>query len=338
MRREVNRARRDDRLPPPFDIKFFSGNSKEILDGGLARSVANRIRVLNPSLDKNSNDKSTTMAPPAEFDGTNEFSFSTSIGTTSPSTELLDSVGGSNDNRSSTPLPRGRAEDLASTLTAKFGHLNAGEILKPLVKDIFPGRIALVSSFGIEAALLLSMVAEIDRETPVLFIDSGKLFGETLRYRDKLVGLLGLRDVRIVVPDPARLMAEDPGGRLWHDDPDRCCRIRKVEPLQAALAGFAAWISGRKRYQSAARADLPMLEAVDGRIKANPLAFWTRAEIDAEFARRGLPRHPLEADGYASIGCVPCTDRVRVGEDSRAGRWRGLDKSECGIHLPARRK
>ncbi|MBV8652777.1 MAG: phosphoadenylyl-sulfate reductase [Alphaproteobacteria bacterium] len=276
------------------------------------------------------------MAPPAEFDATNEFSFSTSIGTTSPSAELPDRVGGSNDNRNSTPLPRGRAADLVGTLAAQFGHLPGTELLKRVVKDIFPGQIALVSSFGIEAALLLSMVADIDPTTPVLFIDSGKLFGETLRYRDKLIGFLGLRDVRSVLPDPKRLAADDPDGRLWHDDPDRCCRIRKVEPLQAALAGFAAWISGRKRYQSTARADLPMLEAVEGRIKVNPLAFWTRAEIDAEFARRGLPRHPLEADGYPSIGCMPCTDRVRAGEDSRAGRWRGLDKSECGIHLPAR--
>jgi phosphoadenosine phosphosulfate reductase len=206
--------------------------------------------------------------------------------------------------------------------------------LTPDSKGRLPGRIALVSSFGTESALLLALAAELDPAIPVIFLDTGKLFGETLRYRDRLTALLGLSDVRSVTPDPARLAALDPTGALWLGDPDACCRARKVEPLARALAGFDIWISGRKRYQSASRAILPTTEIVDGRLKLNPLAPWSRERIEAEFARRNLPPHPLEADGFLSVGCMPCTARVEPGEDGRAGRWRNNDKTECGIHWP----
>jgi phosphoadenosine phosphosulfate reductase len=198
----------------------------------------------------------------------------------------------------------------------------------------FAGRIALVSSFGADSAVLLHMVAGIDRSTPVIFLDTGKLFPETLAYRDQLVAHIGLLDVRSAQPDPARMASLDPTGTLWQSDPDLCCWQRKVEPLDAALEGFDAWITGRKRHQAATRRALPMVErGEDGRVKINPLAHWTADTIDSYFAEHGLPRHPLQAQGYASIGCATCTRAVRPGEDARAGRWSGTSKIECGIHM-----
>jgi phosphoadenosine phosphosulfate reductase len=206
--------------------------------------------------------------------------------------------------------------------------------LRPLIRHELPGRLAVVSSFGAESAALLALVAEIDRHVPVLCLDTGRLFGETLRYRDSLATALGLADVRTVHP-PAQALAEsDAQGLLWHVNPDRCCTLRKVTPLATALQGFDAWVSGRKRYQGAARAELPVFEADDtGRIKINPFAGWSRDQIEEVFIEQNLPRHPLVADGYLSIGCMTCTDRARSGEDPRAGRWRGRRKTECGIHL-----
>ncbi len=199
-----------------------------------------------------------------------------------------------------------------------------------------PGRIAAVASFGAESAVLLALLAEIDPAVPVIFLETGQHFPETLAYRATLADRLGLRDVRDIVPGPAALAAADPEGALWYFDPDACCALRKVAPLAAALAPFGAWISGRKRRQSANRAALPLVEPPDpaqgGRIKFNPLAFWSAAMVEAERERRGLPAHPLAARGYKSIGCAPCTNPVGAGEDERAGRWAGRPKSECGIH------
>jgi phosphoadenosine phosphosulfate reductase len=226
------------------------------------------------------------------------------------------------------------APQRAAALTARYtGHEGGEDLLRPLIEQEFRGSIALLSSFGSEAALLLGMVASIDRTVPVIFLDTGKLFGETLRYRDRLVRLLGLTDLRIVRPDPVRVATQDPQGALWHDDPDACCALRKVAPLAPALAGFNAWISGRKRYQGGLRRSLELFEAADGRVKINPLAGWSRSRIEAALADRGLPPHPLEADGFLSIGCMPCTQRVAPGADHRSGRWAGLGKTECGIHL-----
>ena len=239
--------------------------------------------------------------------------------------------------------PKARARltrSRAAELQRRTGFLSADALLSVMLTEVFPGRIALVSSFGTESAVLLHMVAEIDRRTPVIFLDSGRLFGETLRYRDALVRALRLTDVRSVTPAPAPLAAEDPDGLLFRRDPERCCALRKVEPLRRALAslgtwGFEAWITGRKGYQGGLRSGLPRVEAeVGGRIKLNPLADWRRDDIEDYFLEHDLPRHPLEAEGYLSIGCMPCTDRVACGEALRAGRWRGLAKSECGIHLP----
>ena len=225
--------------------------------------------------------------------------------------------------------PPSRAADLQRHL----GLLPAEELLGRVITETFPGRMALVSSFGAESAVLLHMIAAIDPATPVIFLDTGRLFGETLRYRDRLVRALGLSDLRSLQPESEGLTAEDADGLLFRRDPERCCFLRKVAPLRRALDGFDAWITGRKGYQGGLRTGLPRFEADAGRVKINPLADWSRDDIEAYLDHHGLPRHPLEADGFLSIGCMPCTDRVAPGEDLRAGRWRGLGKSECGIHL-----
>ncbi len=196
----------------------------------------------------------------------------------------------------------------------------------------FPGRIAVVSAFGAESALLLALVADIDPATPVLFVDTGQHFRETLAYRDALIRRLRLTGVRTLAPEPAELRAHDPDAELWRFDPDACCRLRKVSPLERALAPFDAWITGRKRHQTLTRIALPFVEQVDGRTKINPLADWTSIEIAAELRRRALPRHKLSLEGYPSIGCATCTRAVASGEDPRSGRWFGTGKTECGIH------
>jgi phosphoadenosine phosphosulfate reductase len=194
------------------------------------------------------------------------------------------------------------------------------------------GKSAVVSSFGSESAVLLHMVAAIDPNTPILFLNTGKLFGETLRYRDRLQELLGLGDLRSLAPHPIDRAARDPEGTLWSRDTDACCSFRKVLPLKRALEGFAAQITGRKRFQTKERATILPVEYFDGRLRFNPLADWSSADLEAYMARHDLPHHPLVGDGYPSIGCIPCTRRVMAGEGYRDGRWSGLEKDECGIH------
>jgi phosphoadenosine phosphosulfate reductase len=211
---------------------------------------------------------------------------------------------------------------------------SAETVLTATIAGRFQGKIALVSSFGTESAILLHMISEIDKATPIIFLDTGKLFPETLAYRDELVARLGLTDVRSVRPSGAQLAAWDPDGRLWQKDVDLCCAIRKTNPLDAALEGFDAWITGRKRAQGGTRANLNLVEAgPDGRTTVNPLAAWTDEMLDAYFVDHDLPRHPLQAQGYTSIGCATCTIRPLPGADKRSGRWAGLDKTECGIHM-----
>jgi len=219
-------------------------------------------------------------------------------------------------------------------LQERLGEASADRLLSAVLRDLLPGRVAVVSSFGAESAVLLHLVAGIDPATPVLFIDTGRHFAETLYFRDRLTEHLGLGDVRSIGPsaeEVARLDA-DSSRATW--DPDGCCAFRKTAPLKRALGGFDAWISGRKSFQSATRAKLPAFEADGAHIKINPLSRWSAADLAAYAAEHRLPLHPLVARGYASIGCAPCTSAVRPGEDPRAGRWRGLEKIECGIHLP----
>ena len=220
-----------------------------------------------------------------------------------------------------------------AALDAYYGALGGRDLLEPLITRIFPGRIALVSSFGAESAVLLHMVAAIDRTVPVIFLNTGKLFGETLAYRETLAERFGLTDVRDIRPDPVDTAHLDPASDLWNSDVAACCGFRKVLPLQRALSGFSAWITGRKQFQSSGRASLNKFESDFARIKVNPLADWPTRRIAAYVARHDLPAHPLVAQGYSSIGCAPCTSPVTASEDTRAGRWRGSEKTECGIYV-----
>ena len=225
----------------------------------------------------------------------------------------------------------GQAE--ADELNARFAGVRTTEMLQRLLRSILPGQVSVVSSFGAESAVLLHLVGTIDPGIDVVFVDTLKHFPETLAYQGALVDRIGLTGVRRVTPDAALLAARDDKGLRWSYDPDGCCEIRKVQPLRAALDGVTAWISGRKAFQAATRRALPLFEIEDGRLKVNPLGGWSKADIDTYFRAHDLPRHPLEAEGYPSIGCSPCTSKVLPGEDPRAGRWRGWDKVECGIHV-----
>jgi phosphoadenosine phosphosulfate reductase len=199
--------------------------------------------------------------------------------------------------------------------------------------DMFGDRLALVSSFGAESAVLLHMVSRIDPRIPVLFLETGMLFGQTLDYRRQLAARLGLTDVRDLRPRFEDIAIMDPGADLWKTDTDACCHIRKVLPLDLALSDFDAWITGRKRFQSGSRLRLPVVEAAEGKIKFNPLANWTRSDLEAYAMHHDLPPHPLVAAGFPSIGCWPCTSPVDEGGDIRSGRWAGSQKTECGIHM-----
>jgi len=227
------------------------------------------------------------------------------------------------------------ATDLVADLQQRLGGAPPEEVLSVALHEIFPERIAAVSSFGAESAVLLHLVAAINPATPVVFVDTGRHFRETLDYRDRLVAHLGLTDVRTIGPSAEEVARLDPDSNRAAWDPDGCCNFRKVAPLERALGQFDAWITGRKRFQAITRIDMPMFEADGAYVKINPLANWNTADIAAYVATHRLPSHPLVAQGYRSIGCAPCTSMVALGEDQRAGRWRGLEKTECGIHRPA---
>lgn len=224
--------------------------------------------------------------------------------------------------------------DQIDALRLTYGRAQAEDVLAGVLAE-FGGQVALVSSFGAEAAVLLHMVAGIDRHVPVLMIDTLMLFEETLAYQRELAADLGLTNVQHLHPDPADLARLDPDGMLHQRDQDACCVIRKVAPLDRALRRWPVTITGRKRFQASTRAELEVFEADGPRLKVNPLALWRSEEIRSYMDRYDLPRHPLVARGFPSIGCEPCTTRVLPGEDARAGRWRGSEKVECGIHFGA---
>jgi phosphoadenosine phosphosulfate reductase len=221
---------------------------------------------------------------------------------------------------------------LAGELDQALRSAAPAEIIASALRAVGREHLALVSSFGTESAALLKVMADVDPAIPVIFLDTGWLFEETLAYRDTLVATLGLTDVRSIKPLQETLSREDGDRELWFSDPDACCRIRKVEPLTRALAPFKAWINGRKRFQGGLRADIPVVEQDGVRLKFNPFAKISREQIEAIYSNAKLPPHPLTAKGFLSVGCMPCTSRTSVDEDARAGRWRGTAKTECGIH------
>ena len=220
----------------------------------------------------------------------------------------------------------------ASRLDRELAQAPPADIVAAALRAVGREQLAVVSSFGTESAALLKVVADVDPAIPVVFLDTGWLFAETLAYRDTLIATLGLRGVRSIKPREQDLAQHDSDSELWFSDPDACCRIRKVEPLKRALSPFKAWINGRKRFQGGARAIIPVVEEEGARLKFNPLANVSPEDIAAIYALAKLPAHPLVASGFRSVGCMPCTSRATADEDSRAGRWRGRGKTECGIH------
>jgi phosphoadenosine phosphosulfate reductase len=225
-----------------------------------------------------------------------------------------------------------RSVEATADLNARLEGASPVAIIAAAAELIGRDRLAVVSSFGTESAVLLKFVADVDPAIPVIFLDTGWLFEETLAYRDTLVERLKLGDVRTVHPRAEDLARQDADRELWFSDPDACCRVRKVEPLARALQPFDAWINGRKRFQGGLRAAIPVVEADGARLKFNPLAGLSAEDLRLTFDLAGLPPHPLAASGFASVGCMPCTSRSEADEDARAGRWRGRAKTECGIH------
>jgi phosphoadenosine phosphosulfate reductase len=226
------------------------------------------------------------------------------------------------------PALRARLE----SLQRRYADASAHALIAAAVEHEFKGQAYVVSSFGSESVVLLHLLAQVDPSVPILFLNTGKLFGETLRYRDRLQDRLGLTDIRSLRPHPADEARLDPDGVLWAKDPNTCCDFRKRLPLQRAIAGFQAELTGRKRFQTVARAGLAPVELNGSRFVFNPLASWTLQDLAEHIVKHDLPRHPLVEDGYLSIGCMPCTDRVKSGAGYRSGRWAGQDKEECGIH------
>ena len=230
--------------------------------------------------------------------------------------------------------PNGSVAERVAALNARYRHHGATAVLERALKDPDLGKVALVSSFGAESVVLLHLVSVIAPETPVLFIDTRMLFPETLDYQREVAEKLHLCDIRTIRAANPRVQFEDPDGTLHQFSTDACCNVRKVEPLERALKDFDGWITGRKRYQGATRETVDFFEAEgETRIKVNPLAHWGREDLEDYIVNNRLPRHPLVAQGYPSIGCAPCTSKVAPGEDPRAGRWRGQSKVECGIHF-----
>ena len=222
----------------------------------------------------------------------------------------------------------------AARLNERYKHHAATEVLRRALNDPDLGRVTMVSSFGSESVVLLHMVSVVAPGTPVLFIDTQMLFQETLDYQVEVAEKLKLTDVRVVRATEREVALNDPDGTLHQFNTDACCDLRKTIPLERELSQFDAWITGRKRFQGGQRTELQFFESEPpARLRINPLAHWRSQDVQDYMAENNLPRHPLVAQGYASIGCAPCTSPVKPGEDPRAGRWRGSQKTECGIHF-----
>ncbi|MBA4226016.1 MAG: phosphoadenylyl-sulfate reductase [Hyphomonas sp.] len=218
-------------------------------------------------------------------------------------------------------------------LNSELRQASAQDILRAAIAREWPGELTYVSSFGAESVVMLALIAEVDPSLPIVFIDTGMHFPQTLDYKDEVIARLGLTGVREITPSETERKVLDPKNMLWKTDADACCALRKVRPLEPALEGFGAWITGRKRFHGGARMSLPVFEYADGRYKVNPLASWTQADVDAYLAEKDLPRHPLVSQGYPSIGCWPCTKPAADPSDPRSGRWAGQQKTECGLHV-----
>lgn len=200
----------------------------------------------------------------------------------------------------------------------------------------FMPRLAITSSFQTQSVALLHIMSQVQPDIPVIFLDTGYHFPETVAYRDELVERFGLT---LTIARPVTTQSDQIrqyGDALYRRDPDLCCYINKVEPMQRALRDLDAWLSGIRRDQTANRANAEPVELTkDGRVKINPLVAWTHKDLWTYIHRHDLPAHPLFSQGYLSVGCAPCTQPVTAGGDERSGRWAGQGKTECGLHTDA---
>jgi len=224
-------------------------------------------------------------------------------------------------------------DERLARLNGELREASAQTILRVSLIREWPDQITYVSSFGAESAAMLALIADVDPNLPIIFLETGMHFPQTLDYKEEITERLGLTNVRDFAPSETERKVLDPKNDLWKTDPDPCCELRKVRPLEPALNGFTAWITGRKRFHGGARLSLPVFEHASGRFKVNPMASWTQEDIDRFFIFRGLPKHPLVAQGYPSIGCWPCTKPAVDPSDVRSGRWAGQGKTECGLHV-----
>ncbi|MEM0985839.1 MAG: phosphoadenylyl-sulfate reductase [Pseudomonadota bacterium] len=226
-----------------------------------------------------------------------------------------------------------RTDDTLHRLNSELRLASAQTILRASILREWGGRVTYVSSFGAESAVMLALIADVQPDLPIVFLETGMHFPQTLSYKKALIDTLGLTNVLDIPPNETERAVLDPKNTLWKTDPDACCALRKVRPLEPALEGFDAWITGRKRFHGGERMALPVFEHAGDRFKVNPLASWTQDDVTRFFKQRNLPAHPLVAQGYPSIGCWPCTQPASDPGDIRSGRWSGRDKTECGLHV-----
>jgi phosphoadenosine phosphosulfate reductase len=218
-------------------------------------------------------------------------------------------------------------------LSVEFENAPPEAVLRWAVEEFGPD-VALATGFGAEGCVLVAMLSQISSGARVFYLDTDLLFPETYALRDQLEARYNVRFERRATRLSLGAQAEEHGERLWERRPDLCCRLRKIEPLKEMLRGLRAWITAIRRDQSPARAAAGVVErdAKFGLVKINPLARWSSRDIWNYIARYDVPYNPLHDHGYPSIGCAPCTSPVQIGEDPRAGRWRGTQKTECGLH------
>ena len=214
----------------------------------------------------------------------------------------------------------------------QFSKLNAFNLLKIMIKKIFLKKIVVTSSFGAESIVILHLVSRIDKNIAIIFLNTGKLFPETLEYLNKVKKILNLKNIKVQKPSLKDLRINDPKGLLHKSNPELCCKLRKVVPLEHAIAPYKGWINGRKRFHGLERSNIKKIEKLNSIIKINPLADWNFKKITNYIKKYKLPEHPLVEKGYKSIGCVPCTSKIAEDDSHRSGRWKNLKKNECGIH------
>ncbi len=221
------------------------------------------------------------------------------------------------------------------SLASELETLHPVKILEWVNEHFSVGEISMATGFGAEGAVLVDMIASVNKNIPVFYLDTDVLFPETYALRDRLEEKYGINLIRYATPISLKQQEDLHGEHLWEQNPDLCCNIRKVEPLRETLKNYSGWITAIRREQSPARANADVIEwdRKFNLLKINPLVMWTKQEVWKYIIDHGVPYNSLYDAGYSSIGCTHCTTPVASGEDERAGRWRGFRKKECGLHV-----